>query len=56
MDKVVVEMILNAQKKHSARFDAEASEPGIKSLYVMNRAMRILGPAKRIRVTIERIE
>lgn len=61
-EKVVVEMRLNAPKKHSVRYDGEGQEPGITSLYVMNRAINKLGkigepvPAKRIRVTIERIE
>lgn len=56
---VSVEMVLNAPKKHSVRYDGVGSEPAISSLYVMNRAINELGeeiPAKRIRVTIERID
>lgn len=56
---VSVEMVLNAPKKHSVRYDGVGEEPGITSLYVMNRAINELGeptPAKRIRVTIERME
>jgi len=56
--KVSVEMVLNAPKKHSVRFDGMGKKAGITSLYVMNDAMNELGQplAKRIRVTIERID
>jgi len=57
--KVVVEMALREPKKHSVRYDAEDKDAAIQALYVMNAGVTALGepvPAKRIRVTIERIE
>lgn len=57
--KVTVEMVLNAPKKCSVRYEGVGEKPAVTALYVMNAAVNELGepiPAKRIRVTIERIE
>jgi len=57
--KVTVEMALREPKKHSVRYDGVGDAPGITSLYLMNTSVNELGepvPAKRIRVTIERVD